>query len=85
MAKTRCSAHISSIKSNSDSKSNLPIAAHFQLPGHSHSDMIFQPIEKIISKDPFVRKARESYYIKKFECLKLVSSNEIQHGLNLQP
>ena len=41
------------------------------------------PIEKISNKEPFLREARESYYIKKFKTLKRMEVIEIEHGLNL--
>ena len=47
---------------------------HFNLPGHSISDMKFQIIEQIHNKDPFFRKEREKMYIKKF--------NSKHRGLN---
>ena len=42
---------------------------HFNLPGHSISDMQFVILEKIYSKDPGVRKERESLFIKNFNTL----------------
>ena len=42
---------------------------HFNLPGHSVSDMKFVILEKIYSKDPDVRKERESLFIKNFNTL----------------
>lgn len=83
MAKTRCSGHLSSIRLESQENTALPVGQHFRLPGHSHSDMMLTPFEKIVSSDPFVRKARESFYIRKFNTLKSGES-QIQHGLNLQ-
>ena len=38
---------------------------HFNLPGHSLSDMKVTILEKLHSDDPNMRKIRESYYIKK--------------------
>ena len=40
-------------------------------------------IEKICDKDSFVRKDRESFYIKKFITRKKLPLSEIEHGLNL--
>ena len=40
---------------------------HFNLPGHSISDMKFQVIEKVFDKDKAIRLAREKMYINFFE------------------
>ena len=45
---------------------NKATGHHFNLPGHSISDMRVQIIEKIFNKDPFYRKEREKMYIQKF-------------------
>ena len=39
---------------------------HFNLPGHSVSDMKVTILEKVHSQDPLVRKEREELYIRKF-------------------
>ena len=39
---------------------------HFNLPGHSVSDMTFTIIEKVHRKDPFFLRQREKFYIQKF-------------------
>ena len=61
-----------------------PVGSHFRLPGHDQSHLNFAPIEKIQSKDPFVRKVRESFYIQQYESLKHEDITVIEHGLNLQ-
>ena len=40
--------------------------AHFNLPGHSVSDMTVTILEKVHSMDPLVRKEREELFIRKF-------------------
>ena len=45
----------------------------------------YLPIEKITSKDPFVRKARESMWIRKCQTMKISEVSDIEHGLNLAP
>ena len=40
--------------------------AHFNLPGHSVSDMKVTILEKVHSMDPLVRKEREELFIRKF-------------------
>ena len=83
-AKWRCSKHLGTITNVSQSNTTLPVGVHFRLPGHSHSNMKFLPIEKVISKDPFVRKIRESFFIKQYQTIKINDINAIEHGLNLQ-
>ena len=55
-----------------------PVGAHFQQPGHTVRDLKIIPIEKIRSSDPYVRKIRESYYIKKLDTLEPVGLNRKQ-------
>ena len=40
---------------------------HFNLPGHSESDMRITVVEKVHSRDPFMLEEREKFYINKFE------------------
>ena len=40
--------------------------AHFNLPGHSVSEMKVSILEKVHSLDPLVRKEREELFIRKF-------------------
>ena len=40
---------------------------HFNQPGHSVSDIQGLVLEKVKSKDPYVLKAREHFYIQKFD------------------
>jgi hypothetical protein len=61
----RCTEHRGSVSNHQDNA----VGAHFNLPGHSLDDFTFQPIEKVRSRDPFVIKARESFWIKKYEVL----------------
>ena len=44
---------------------------------------VLLPIEKIGDDEPFLRKARESFYIKLFNSQKMLPVTEIEHGLNL--
>ena len=60
------------------------MGAHFRQPGHSHSDLVFLPIEKVMSKDQFVVEARESFWIKKYNSLKLQPLEIVEHGMNLE-
>ena len=40
--------------------------AHFNLPGHNMGDITFSVLERINNDNPQYRKARESYFIEKF-------------------
>ena len=43
-----------------------PVAEHFNLPGNGLRDVIFIGIEKVVpNSDPFLRKERESFYIRR--------------------
>ena len=83
-AKWRCSRHLGTITNDSQVDTTVPVGVHFRMPGHSHSDLKFLPIEKIFSKNPFVRKVRETFYIKQYQTLKSKNVNVIEHGLNLK-
>ena len=52
-----------------------PVGKHFQLKGHEVHDMKFVVIEHVISQNPFVLKARESFWIQQYDAVK--------HGLNI--
>ena len=58
-------------------KTEEPSGQHFSLPGHSYHHLQGLAIEKVISKDPFILKAREAWLIKKFDCYR--------NGLNKEP
>ena len=47
-------------------KTDKATGAHFNLPGHSVSDMRISVVEKIYNPDNFFRKEREKFYINKF-------------------
>ena len=49
---------------------------HFNLPGHSHTDMKFTIIEQAKSFDPVYARERENLHIKKF--------NTYHKGINKQ-
>ena len=78
----RLAGHLGTATNRSQADTTKPVGVHFQLPGHNpERDMMMIPIEKIT--DTFVRKARESLYIKIFKSLKRLPVGEIEHGLNL--
>ena len=49
---------------------------HFCKKSHEIHDMSFVIIEEVKSKNPFVLKAREAYWIKQYDA--------VNHGLNLE-
>ena len=73
-AKVRWGEHKSSAKPLIQQTSK-PVGKHFSDKGHEIHDMSFVVIEKVRSKNPFILKARESYWIKQYDCIK--------HGLNI--
>lgn len=83
MAKTRFSGHLGTVRRPTE-QTNFPVGTHFNLSNHTNGDIEFIPFEKIVSLDPFIRKARESFFIKTFQTVKY-GDQAIQHGLNLQP
>lgn len=67
--------HLNTVNLDCYQNTNLPVGRHFRdLPGHSQKDIRFTPIEKIHSRNPFIRKARENELINKHGLL--------LHGLN---
>ena len=80
----RFSTHLGSATQPCQVDTVKPVGRHFRLPGHDpHGDLVMLPIEKISDKEPFLRKAREAYYINLFSTQKKQSVFEIEHGLNL--
>ena len=66
----RFMGHLNTINLHCYENTNLPVGRHYRdMPGHSQSDIRFTPFEKLKSKDPFVRKARESEINNKFDLL----------------
>ena len=61
-----------------------PVGVHFRLPGHTNSDMVALPIERVRTKCRFVLEARERYWIEKYGSVKLLTVQEIESGLNIK-
>ena len=81
----RFAGHLGSTTQPCQEDTTKPVGRHFRLPGHEpNCDLVMLPIEKIGDKEPFLRKARESYYIKLFSAQKKLSVFDIEHGLNLK-
>ena len=73
-AEERFVGHRNTIVQACHDHTNLPVGQHFREPGHSVSDFVFTPIERIYSRNVFVRKARERLMINNL--------NLISDGLN---
>ena len=73
LASSRFSAHKSDVNTGKLSKA---VSDHFNLPGHTTSDMRFLPFEKITSSDPTLLKPREEYWIMK--------KKNLEFGINRQ-
>lgn len=67
MAAKRFTAHYSDIITK---KCHKTVSKHFNLPGHSASNMVFLPFEKLRVKDSTLLTVREDFWIKKKETLK---------------
>ena len=72
--KTRISEHRDYVKSEN---LNEPSGEHFNKPGHSIHDFEAMVLEQVREKDPYILRARESFYIKKFDTF--------HKGLNQEP
>ena len=80
----RLAGHLSSANDRSQEDTDKPVGRHFRIPGHNtNRDLVMIPIERI--EDPFIRKAREALYIKKFKTLKRLSVTDCEHDLNMFP
>ena len=73
MASNRFNSHKSDINVGNISKG---VAEHFNLPGHSTSNMRFLPFEKINSDDPTLLRSREEYWISR--------KHNLEFGINRQ-
>ena len=71
--KFRFAEHRGYVNNNDDTATG----EHFNMPGHSLSDMTLTVLEKVRSSDDMYRKEREKYFIRKF--------NTYYKGLNRQP
>ena len=54
---------------------------HFRAVGHTHCNMRVLPIEKVRSSERFVLEARESYWISKYNSVKALPVNTMEHGM----
>ena len=58
---SRASAH----RSDTRTGKNKAVPEHFNGPGHSMSDMVFLPIEKVLNRDETLLASREEFWIRK--------------------
>ena len=63
---TRFSEHLSDVRRNQDTATGK----HFNLPGHSTSDMEVLVLEKIHQEDAFYRKEREHFHIQEWDVVR---------------
>ena len=68
-AETRFVGHLNTILQECHENKSTPVGQHFRLPGHSHTDIQVTPFEKIKTRNPSVRKAREAHLIDKHQLL----------------
>ena len=68
-AEARTIGHLNTILQDCHASTKTPVGQHFRSAGHSHTDLQVTPFEKIHSRNPFVRKAREAYLIDRHELL----------------
>ena len=73
-AEERFCGHRNSVIQACQENTQLPVGEHFRGVGHSISNFVFTPVEKIMSKNVFVRKVREKLMINRFDL--------INNGLN---
>ena len=82
----RAREHFGSTIWPSHRDTDKPVGVHFRGPGHvPQRDLSFLPIEKVRSKDPFVRLARESFWISSLGTLRKHDDDNVQFGLNIDP
>ena len=82
--KKRFSEHVGTATQPCHQDTVKPVGVHFRLPGHSHSDLVALPMERVRNKCRFVLEARERFWIQKYNTVKLLSVEEIESGLNLK-
>ena len=75
-AEERFVGHKNTVVQQCNINTKTPVGKHFREGAHSHADIQFTPFEKVYSRDPFVRRARETNYINKYSL--------VTHGMNLQ-
>ena len=73
-AEDRFVGHWNTIVQVCHDSTNLPVGRHFREAGHSLADFVFTPVERILSRNVFVRRARERHLMN--------THNLVDGGLN---
>ena len=81
--KKRFSEHLGTAMQPCHRDTVKPVGVHFRMPGHTHSDMVALPIERVRTQCRFVLEARERYWISRYQSVKVQSVHTIESGLNL--
>ena len=76
-AEERFTGHRDTITQQCHINTTLPVGEHFRMPGHSVSDMVFMPVERIFSSNVFVRKARERNLINQLDLFSNVLNRKL--------
>ena len=84
MVKTRFAEHDGSATQPSQENTTKPVGVHFRAVGHTHCNMKVLPIEKVRSSDRFVLEARESYWVSKYNSLKALPVDTMEHGMDMK-
>ena len=75
--KVRFSEHLGSATQQCQQDTQKPVGLDFSV--------VYLPIERVHTRDKFVFQARESFWIKQYNSVKIKSVNQIEAGLNLTP
>ena len=68
-AEERFCGNRKSVVQSCQEHTSLSVGEHFRGAGHSVSDFVFIPVEKIMSTNIYVRKVREKLMINKFDLI----------------
>jgi hypothetical protein len=75
MVKTRYGEPIGSATAQSQ------LGVNFRVLGHNHCNMRILPIDKVRSSDRCVPEARESYWVAKYNSMKPLPVDTMEHGM----
>ena len=82
--KTRFGEHVGSATQTSQEITTNPVGVHFRAAGQTHCNMRVLPIEKVRSSERFVLEARESYWVNKYNSVKALPVDTMEHGMNMK-
>ena len=69
-AKDRFVGHKNTVVQACHQGTEIAVGQHFQLPGHSVSDMLFTPVDHIFVRNIYVRKVRAKKIINQFDLVR---------------